>query len=90
MSGPRKFPLRRRRPTELLVPIAAWPRRMPAELAARYVGERNTKSFLRRVGREYPGPQVKEGRRQIWLRDHLDEAILPQDFRVARDVAEDL
>lgn len=84
-----------RRPTQRrsdspTIPIGAWPRRMPARLAAAYVGERSVKSFLRRVGREYPKPQVKEGRRQLWLRDHLDEAILPHEYRAVRDVAEDL
>jgi hypothetical protein len=45
---------------------------------------------MRRVGREYPQPRVKEGRRQLWLRDDLDQAILPPDLAGCRDLAEDL
>ena len=35
---------------------------------------------MRRVGCEYPQPRVKEGRRQLWLRDDLDQAILPPEL----------
>jgi len=45
---------------------------------------------MKRVGREYPLPRVNDGRRKLWLRDDLDQAILPPDLRRARDVAEDL
>jgi len=45
---------------------------------------------MARVGKEYPRPRVHEGRRQLWLRDDLDKAILPDDLRRDRDVAEDL
>jgi hypothetical protein len=45
---------------------------------------------MRRVGREYPQPRVKEGRRQLWLRDDLDQAILPPELVRVADVAEDL
>jgi hypothetical protein len=31
---------------------------------------------LKRVGEEYPNPRVKEGRRQLWLIDDLDNAIV--------------
>jgi hypothetical protein len=31
-----------------------------------------------------------DGRRKLWLRDDLDQAILPSDLRHLRDVAEDL
>jgi hypothetical protein len=75
------------RPT---VKIDAWPRRMPAELAATYCGENTVGAFLKRVGGEYPSPRVSEGRRKIWLRDDLDEAILPPDLATVRDAAEDL
>jgi hypothetical protein len=44
---------------------------------------------MARVGDEYPHPRVKEGRRQLWLRDDLDRAILPTDL-TDRDVGEDL
>jgi hypothetical protein len=63
---------------------------MRAELAAAYCGEPNAKAFLKRVGSEYPGPRVNEGGRQLWLRDDLDQAILPPDLHRVRDVAEDL
>jgi hypothetical protein len=70
--------------------VGVWPRRMPADLAAAYCGESSATAFLKRVGTEYPQPRVKEGRRQLWLRDDLDKAILPADFSAPRDLAEDL
>jgi hypothetical protein len=73
-----------------LVLVGCWPRRMRAELAAAYCGEPNVKAFLRRVGSEYPRPRVNESGRQLWLRDDLDQAILPPDLQRVRDVAEDL
>jgi hypothetical protein len=63
---------------------------MPAELAALYCGEPSAKTFLKRVGSEYPQPRVKEGHRRLWLKDDLDQAILPPDLACARDLAEDL
>lgn len=72
-----------------LIPNGAWPRRMPATLAAGYVGESSVEGFLRRVGKEYPHPRVKEGRRQLWLIDDLDRAIAPNRARVF-DIAEEL
>jgi hypothetical protein len=75
------------RPT---VKLEAWPRRMPADLAAIYCGESTVGAFLQRVGGEYPRPRVSEGRRQLWLRDDLDSAILPPDLARVRDAAEDL
>lgn len=72
-----------------VVKVEAWPRRMPAELAALYCGELSAKDFLKRVGSEYPSPRVKEGRRQLWLKDDLDQAIAP-DLTRPRDLAEDL
>jgi hypothetical protein len=71
-----------------LIPAGAWPRRMPVELAAGYCGERTVKAFQDRVGKDYPAPRVREGRRQLWLRDDLDEAIAPD--LVPGDVAQDL
>jgi hypothetical protein len=71
-----------------IVLVGCWPRRMPAEVAATYCGEPNVKSFLKRVGSEYPQPRVKEGNRQLWLKDDLDQVIAPD--LVPHDLAEDL
>ena len=74
-----------------LIPAGSWPRRMGAELAAGYCGESTAEAFISRVHNgEYPRPRVAEGRRQLWLRDDLDNAILPPDLQQARDLAEDL
>jgi hypothetical protein len=69
--------------------VGCWPRRMSAELAAAYCGEPTAKSFLKRVGSEYPEPCVNEGGRRLWLKDHLDHAIAPH-LAPPRDLAEDL
>ncbi len=45
---------------------------------------------MKRVGQEYPLPRVNDGRRKLWLRDDLDQAILPPDLQQVQDVAEDL
>jgi hypothetical protein len=73
-----------------IIPAGSWPRRMGAELAAAYCGESTVEAFLKRVGKEYPQPRVNDGRRRLWLRDDLDQAILPSELAAARDVAEDL
>jgi hypothetical protein len=73
-----------------VVIVGCWPRRMCAELAATYCGEPNTDAFLKRVGKEYPQPRVNDGRRRLWLRDDLDQAILPSELAAVRDVAEDM
>jgi hypothetical protein len=70
------------------IPVGSWPRRMPADLAAGYVGENTIEAFLKRVGKEYPQPRVKEGRRQLWLIDDLDQAISPTEYPA--DAAGDL
>ena len=44
----------------------------------------------REWGRNIPRPRVHEGRRQLWLRDDLDNAILPPELAAVRDLAEDL
>jgi hypothetical protein len=49
--------------------------RMPVEIPAGYRGERSVEVFLCRVGMEYPEPVIKAGRRQLWLKDDLDNAI---------------
>jgi hypothetical protein len=75
-------------PRSATIPAGSWPRRMPAAIAAGYCGEPTVEAFLKRVGKEYPQPRVKEGRRQLWLRDDLDRAIAPDI--VPGDLAEDL
>ena len=72
------------------IPSGSWPRRMPAELAAGYCGELTVEAFLKRVGQEYPQPRVNDGRRKLWLRDDLDQAILPPELTTVPDVAADL
>jgi hypothetical protein len=73
-----------------IVLVGCWPRRMSAELAAAYCGEHTTEAFIRRVGSEYPKPRVSEGRRRLWLKDDLDQAILPPELTKPGDLAEDL
>jgi hypothetical protein len=73
-----------------VVMVGCWPRRMSAELAAVYCGEGSVKDFLKRVGSEYPEARVKQGRRKLWLRDDLDQAMLPPELVRVADVAEDL
>jgi hypothetical protein len=70
--------------------VGVWPRRMTAELAATYCGESTAGAFLKRVGSEYPAPRVSEGKRRLWLKDDLDQVILPPELAVPRDLAEDL
>ena len=72
------------------ISIGSWPRRMGAELAAGYCGEPSVDAFIKRVGSEYPQPRINDGRRRLWLRDVLDQAILPPELAHVRDVAEDL
>jgi hypothetical protein len=79
-----RFPM----PRPAIIPAGSWPRRMPAAIAAGYCGEPTVESFLERVGSEYPQPRIKDGRRQLWLRDDLDRAIAPD--LVPGDLAEDL
>jgi hypothetical protein len=71
-------------------PRGAWPRRMCAAHAAAYCGELSIEAFMKRVGKDYPLPRVKDGRRQLWLRDDLDKAILPSELVAVTDIAEDL
>lgn len=70
------------------IPAGSWPRRMAVELAAGYCGERSVEAFMARVGKDYPQPCVNEGRRKLWLRDDLDQAILPS--REVGDLAAEL
>src|SRR5205085_490727 len=93
--GPRKFAIQYlalrsnpfTMPRSVIIPAGSWPRRMPAAIAAGYCGEPTVEAFLKRVGTEYPQPRIKEGRRQLWLRDDLDRAIAPE--LVPGDLAED-
>lgn len=62
--------------TKPVYPPEAWPRLMPAALAAAYCGEPSVEGFRRRVGVLYPRPVTPKGSRQRWLRDDLDRAIL--------------
>ncbi len=77
---------------QAVIPAGVWPARMSPALAAGYCGEPSVESFLRRVGTEYPAPAVDQGRRKLWLKSQLDQAIEPPSpvsDRVA-DAAEDL
>jgi hypothetical protein len=58
---------------------------MNAAYAAGYCGEATVEAFLKRVGKEYPLPRVRDGRRLLWLRDDLDKAIAPD---VIDDIAD--
>lgn len=63
----------RRPPT---YPGDAWPIRLPAEMAAGYVGERHVEDFLERVGTTYPRPRWEESqKRKFWYRPDLDRAL---------------
>jgi hypothetical protein len=73
-----------------IIPPGSWPRRMGAAVAAGYCGEDSVEAFMKRVGSEYPQPRVNDGRRRLWLRDDLDQAILPPELTAVRDLAEDL
>jgi hypothetical protein len=73
-----------------IIPAGSWPRRMSAAVAAGYCGEESIEAFMKRVGTEYPRPRVNDGRRKLWLRDDLDQAILPPELTAVRDLAEDL
>jgi len=72
------------------IPEGSWPARMPVKLAAGYCGEPTVDAFMSRVGIEYPQPRVNEGRRRLWLKADLDQAIGADDPRRVPDVAEDL
>jgi hypothetical protein len=63
---------------------------MCAAVAAGYCGEDSIEAFMKRVGTEYPQPRVNDGRRKLWLRDDLDQAILPPELATVRDLAGDL
>ena len=41
-------------------------------------------------GSDYPEARVKRGPQKLWLKDDLDQAILPPELASPRDLAEDL
>jgi len=51
---------------------------MAAAYAAAYCGEPSVEAFMARVGTEYPVPVIDQGRRRLWLKDHLDHALTLQ------------
>lgn len=74
-----------------LIPTGSWPRRMSAAYAAGYCGEPSVEAFIARVGSDYPTPVVDQGRRRLWLKDQLDQAMdPPSPSGLVADVAQDL
>ena len=76
-----------------LIPAGMWPPRMPVEMAAGYCGERSAEAFLRAVrARLYPPPRISSGRKKIWWKEDLDQAIAATapDLETGADVAADL
>ncbi|RAH99216.1 hypothetical protein DLJ53_21975 [Acuticoccus sediminis] len=61
---------------------------MGSAMAAGYVGEVSVEAFLSRVGSEYPGPVVAEGRRRLWLKRDLDHAIGNATEEMVADAAD--
>jgi hypothetical protein len=53
----------------------AWPRLMPAAVAAAYCGESSAAMFRRSVGTLWPPPRRVRGKGERWLREDLDRAI---------------
>jgi hypothetical protein len=72
-----------------IIPPGSWPRRLCAAVAAGHCGEESVEAFIKRVGSEYPQPRVNDGRRKLWLRDDLDQVILPPESAGIRDLTED-
>ena len=64
-------------PRSATIPVGSWPRRMPAAIAAGYCGETTVEIFLKRVGKEYPRPRVKEGKELD--QQNADGAASPQN-----------
>lgn len=61
--------------TPARIPHGAWPRQMPADMAAGYVGEKTAQGFRRRIPEYYPKPIRIEGVGERWLIDDLDAAL---------------
>lgn len=62
-------------PCRPAIPEGSWPRQMTAARAAGYCDEHSVEAFLSRVGTDYPAPTVGTGRRGLWLKEVLDEAL---------------
>jgi hypothetical protein len=74
-----------------VIPAGVWPPRMSVEMAAGYCGERSAESFMRGVkAKVYPEPRIKSGRKQLWWKDDLDQAIGPSASATGADVLADL
>jgi hypothetical protein len=65
----------------------AWPRLMPAAVAAAYCGERSVAMFRRSVGKLWPRPKRIPRKGERWLREDLDQAI---DRLTQKDGVKDL
>lgn len=65
---------------------------MRAPTAAAYCDELSVEAFKRRIGSTYPAPLNINGRRQVWLREQLDEAIdhLSGKTQAATSLAHDI
>jgi hypothetical protein len=68
--------------TKALVLVGCWPRRMSADLAAVDCGEPSAGAFLNRVGPEYSRPCVREGSRELWLREQYEKGVNGWSFRL--------
>lgn len=75
-----------------VIPAGLWPPRMPVEIAAGYCGERSAEAFLRAVrAKLYPEPRIKRGRKQVWWKEDLDQAIKgSEETATGADVLADL
>jgi hypothetical protein len=63
---------------------------MPVEMAAGYCGELTAASFMRGVrDKLYPEHRIKRGRKQIWWKEALDQAITSHGLAAVEDVAAD-
>ena len=65
---------------------------MRADTAAAYVDEASVETFRRRVGSIYPEAIPILGRGDVWLKDHLDQAIdrISGSSKAVRDAADEL
>ena len=52
-----------------------WPAVMDAATAARYLGERSTRAFRRRVSKVYSLPIRISGRGDVWRKTDLDACV---------------
>jgi len=54
---------------------SSWPYLMRAHTAARFVDEKSTRAFRRRVGTVYPRGVRVPGRGEMWIRAELEKSI---------------